>query len=637
MAKKRKSRAAGRQPPKKQSQFRSRRRVVLFAGVVVAITAAAWSGWRATRGPRRDFANVLASGSAAGFNVVVVTLDTTRADRLGCYGHQRAETPVLDRLAAEGIRFDDAVACVPLTLPAHASIFTGLDPPNHGVRNNGEYRLDSSRITLAEVLQDQGYATAALVSAFVLDARFGLNQGFAYYDDEVETTRKPRFGTAESQRSAEAVTDASIRWLGGRPTEMPFFLWTHYYDPHDPYRPPTPYAARFRANPYDGEIAYMDAQIGRLVQALEDAALEDRTLMIVVGDHGESLGEYHEGTHGRLIYEATQHVPLIVWCPGLIRGPYVVDDVVVATVDVFPTVLDLLGLAPQGSGDGVSLLRARQDRDRTVYLETMMPYLENGWAPLHGLRRHLDKYILAPRPEYYDVQADPHELTNLYGTAGRPAPAACGELSAALADLMKDSPSPAAVAASALEVDAEALRRLQSLGYLSGSGPSEAGQLLDPKDMMPTRELFLAAKAASRSGRFDEALTKLVRALEHSPKDPSVLRELGTTYLQMNRFQKAEDVFLRHIEIKPKADIFMLLGQIMMREGQLEKAAEYLDQGLTIEPDCGAVLVAKGDLMAMLGRTTEALRWYERAKQIDPYRATGLANHRIARARGQQD
>lgn len=611
---------------------RSRRHVAQGAAFAVVIVALSYFAWSMLRRPHTDFEAVLTSGSAAGFNVVVVTLDTTRADRVGCYGYTGAETPVLDRLAAEGIRFADAVSSVPLTLPAHASIFTGLDPSNHGVRNNGEYRLDASQTTLAEVLQEHGYDTAAFVSAFVLDARFGLDQGFVRYDDRVDAAPGGKFGSLESQRSAGAVTEAALGWLRTRQRQDPFFLWVHYYDPHDPYMPPSVYADHFRASPYDGEIAYMDAQIGRLINALERAPAPDRTVVFIVGDHGESLGERHERTHARLIYEDTQHVPLIVWCPALVQGPYLVDDVVVGICDIFPTVLDLLEIAHEGPSDGVSLLRCREHPNRMLYMETMVTYLENGWAPLHGIRRHKDKYIFAPTPEYYDLQADSGELNNLLlGRLSPDAETAVAELRAELAARMKDSPSAESVAAAAMELDPQALRRLQSLGYVSGEVSGDSDELPDPKDMMPTWERLEEAKKLRNVGRYSEALAIVNQVLTQWPTDQSVLRELGMIYLGMDRREEAEQAFRKYTEIRPNPDVYILLFEITIRARRFAEAKEFLRQAVSLEPNHGGVIIAQGDWMAVHRRDDEARRFYEKAKRVDPYRAVGVANRRLAK------
>jgi arylsulfatase A-like enzyme len=582
---------------------------------------------------RRDLAELVSSGSGAGFHVVLITLDTTRADHLGAYGYKGGETPVLDRLAAEGVLFADAVASAPLTLTAHASILTGLDPQNHGVRHNGQYRLESSRSTLAEVLREAGYETAAFVSAFVLDARYGLNQGFDHYDDRVAPAPGETFGGLDSQRTATEVTDAAITWLEATPRQKPIFLWVHYYDPHADYRPPEEFAERFQGRLYDGEIAYMDSQIGRLVTTLEE--LGEDTLVVVVGDHGESLGEHAEYTHSRLLYEATQHVPLILWSPSLIEGPVVVDDRVVGIIDVFPMVLDILGVGHRGQTDGVSFLRSREYPDRMIYMETLAPYLENGWAPLHGLRRHQDKYILAPKPEYYDLTRDPRELDNLYGKASHEG--AIAEMREDLAGRLEGSPSAQAVAAAATEPDPEALKRLQSLGYLSGAGPgrvSRSGdERPDPKDMMPVQNLVIEARALRGEGRREEALGRLEAALEMAPRDLEVLQEAGLTYRELDRLEEAERVLRTYVAIRPNPNINMLLAGILAETGRLFEGEALVREALELEPDHGGVMITLGDLLAEKGDFAEAMRWYNEAKRVDPYRATAVAEKRIVELR----
>ncbi len=622
-------RQTSRTPPK---QIRRRWLVVPVAALVVGLVAAVYL----TRGsPRGDVENAWSSGAAQGFNVVVVTLDTTRADRLGCYGYKAAATPVLDRLAAEGIRFADAVSPAPLTLPAHASIFTGLDPPNHGVRHNGTFRLDEAHTTLAEVLLEHGYDTAAFVSAFVLDGRYGLDQGFVHFDGTFESQRGQASAGRDAQRSARAVTDAALDWLRSRPAEKPFLLWVHYFDPHFDYSPPQPFAGLFRANPYDGEIAYMDSQLGRLVAALDQTDDAERTLMIIVGDHGDGLGEHYEQTHSLLIYEATQHVPLIVRSPGLFRGPYVVDDVVVSISDVFATVLDLLGIDHNPPGDGISLLKCRDQPNRMVYMETMATYLEHGWAPLHGLRRHRDKYVFAPTPEYYDLESDPHELDNLL--SGRPsneAKLAATELKTELAARMKDSPTAEAVAGAAMDPDRDALRRLQSLGYLGGDTEPGEYELRNPRDMMPSLSLYMDAVSATEAGRYGEALAKLHKVLERSPRDRLALRQLGITCLKLGRIDDAEEAFRKSNAIKPEVEVCLYLFEITTRSQRLEEAKELLQQAIALEPDHGSVIIAQGDWQAVQGHYAEARRSYERAKRTDPYRATSQADRRLARIAG---
>jgi arylsulfatase A-like enzyme len=571
----------------------------------------------------------LSTGSAAGFHLVLITLDTTRADRLGAYGYEKAETPNLDRLAREGLRFEDAVSSAPITLVAHASMLTGLDPDHHGVRHNGEYRLDPSQATLAEVLRSNGYETAAFVSGFVLDARYGLAQGFDRYDDRTQAFPGQPFGGL-GERSAEAVTDAALEWLGKRDTSKPFFLWVHYYDPHAQYRPPEPYARKFAGSPYDGEIAYMDSQLGRLIAALEKTS--PKLLVVVAGDHGESFGEHSEYTHGRLLYETTQRVPLFLWSPAAIPRPQVVDDAVVGLVDIFPTVTDLLSIHDEGKRDGVSLRLARNRPDRAIYMETMMAYLDNGWAPLHALRRREDKYIVAPRPEYYRLADDPKESANLAGKAS--ARDSVEELSQALGKRLEGTTAQA-IAASATKPDPESLRRLQSLGYLSGPGPlaASSGELPDPKDMIRILELAIESRSLRREGKLEEALQRARRARELAPRDLEVIEENALVYIEMNRLEDAEEALRAYAALKPNPNIYIMLAQILKETGRRPEGEALLQEAMRLEPDHGGVLITWGDFLAEQRKYGEALESYQRAKRVDPYRATEVADKRIVELR----
>ncbi len=605
-----------------------------FVLPVVLVGILAVGGFFATqllRKSRRDFANVLAPGAAAEHHVVIITVDTTRADRLGCYGYAAAETPVMDRLAAEGVRFDQAISPVPITLPAHVSMFTGLDPHRHGVRHNGEFIVDPALTTLAEVLQGQGYDTAAFVSSFVLDARFGLNQGFDVYDAEVDPSRG-EFGGLENERSAEAVTTAALRWLAQRSPDRPFFLWVHYYDPHHPYEPPPRFKGRFQYL-YDAEVAYMDEQIGRLLSGVADRSGARSTLTLLAGDHGESLGEHDEDTHSRTLYDATQRVPLILHVPSRLRGPYVVDDVVVGLVDIFPTVLDLLGLPVPEPIEGISLLRSREQRDRHIYMETLATYLVNGWAPLHAVRRLGDKYIEAPRPEYYDMASDPHELRNLHRAESTATQLTISEVRDLLHAQMAGAPSPAEAAASASDLDPEARRRLESLGYLSSDRPTPVdGELPDPKDMLPVFKLIAEAKRLTEIRQFEEALAKGRAAFALAPGDPTIPKQIGVTYLNMGKPDLAIEPLKQSLAIKPTANVLLLLAQIMIQKGELADAAELLEQSWALDPNQGAAaLIARGDLLAVQGFFDAAIASYEEAIRNDPHRAKGVAEARIAR------
>ena len=407
-------------------------------------------------------------------DVVIVTLDTTRADYLSAYGAGRVGTPNLDRLAAEGVVFEQAMSVAPLTLPAHCSLFTGLLPPRHGVRDNAGDSLAADHGTLAKVLHARGFETAAFVGSLVLGAGRGLDVGFDVYHDGI-TKGRPSIGSL--QRPADYVIDEALRWLEGR-RDTPFFLWVHLYDPHAPYDPPEPYRTAHRDDPYAGEIAFVDAQVGRLVDVLERRRLLDRTALVVLGDHGESLNEHGETGHGIFIYQSVIRVPLIIRLPGV--PPRRVPDLT-RIVDVMPTVLDLVA-APDVTTDGVSLVGAmtgsRRSLDLEAYSESLYPE-RFGWSALRSLQDGRFKLIDAPRAELYDLQTDPAEQNNIY--TQRPALAAV--MTSRLSTLTREF-------ASRHDVDddrptRETRERLAALGYI-GTAPvalSEAIQPLpDPKD-----------------------------------------------------------------------------------------------------------------------------------------------------------
>ena len=382
---------------------------------VCAAAAATLAGAGGCAGPGERGGAPAVAASAAPLNLVLVTLDTVRADHLGCYGDAAAETPNLDTLAGQGVRFAHASSQVPLTLPSHTTILTGLLPPHHGVRNNGAAPLASGTPTLATVLAGAGYRTAAFVGAFVLDHRFGLDRGFAVYDDEIERPADASW-LLEAQRPGDQVVDRALAWLGADDAR-PFFLWVHLYDAHAPYNPPSPYRERHPGKPYDGAVAFADAQVGRLLAALTARGLDGRTVVAITADHGESLGEHGELTHGLLLYEPVLAVPLLLRAPGLAARRL---DTPVSLVDLAPSLAGLLRrqlpAPPGGALDGrdlsPALLAGREPAAAELYAETRYPEVF-GWSPLFALRRRELKYIAAPHPELYDLQSDPQEARNL--------------------------------------------------------------------------------------------------------------------------------------------------------------------------------------------------------------------------------
>lgn len=479
------------------------------------------------------------------FNVVLVTLDTTRADRLGVYGGQAVPTPNLDGIAMQGTRFADAIAAAPLTLPSHCSMLTGNYPFRHGVRHNGAYRLPPSALTLAERLGEAGFRTGAFVGAFVLDASFGLEQGFETYSGVSSNSAQADFlRPADLQRPAGAVNESALEWIDSI-ADQRFFAWVHYYDPHHPYAPPEVPGGALHGTGYDREISYVDLSFGRLVDHLREQNLLDRTLLIVVGDHGESLGSHGERTHGIFLYEAAVRVPFFVRAPGLVpegavyRAP-------VSVADVAPSVLDLLGLPELEGVDGRSLFRgpgrlAKEDDARLVYAETWMPRIEFGWQELTMVRDGRHKYIRAPRPELYDLANDRAEAANLLESDRGAASAMSDFLDSLLA-----SSDAADGFAAAPALSRDDLAKLQSLGYLGGGTLERApegsdGSLPDPKDRISEAVQLEAAHHALERGELPEALEEFGRVLLENPGNHSALLGRARVLLRRGELAAAEE------------------------------------------------------------------------------------------------
>lgn len=443
---------------------RSARAQIVAVGIaLMAGIGAFW--WRSLQQP------------AEPIGVVVITLDTTRADRLSVYGFMDAAMPHLERLAREGVVFDQAASVAPLTLPAHASLFTGLFPPAHGVRDNADPPLSAEHTTLAEILRAQGFRTGAFVGSVVLDADRGLAQGFDQYRGVIHTDPRGRApGPPRRRRGDEVVTDA-IRWIA-QTDDSPFFLWAHLYDPHKPYNPPEPFRSAY-TDPYIAEIAFADAQIGRVLEALERRKLLDRTIVVVAADHGESLGDHGERDHGIFVYESVVRIPLIIRAPNV--PPRRVAEVV-RLVDIMPTVLELLSVT-MPSMDGTSLtasMRGMPQAELDAYSESQYP-LRFGWSPLRALRAGRYKLIEAPRPELYDLERDPFEERNIYQQRAALARA----LTDRLDTISREIPARAVEDGSDPVPSAELRQRLESLGYIGSNGPrpsSDRHDLPDAKD-----------------------------------------------------------------------------------------------------------------------------------------------------------
>lgn len=529
-------------------------------------------------------------------SILLITLDTTRADAIGPEA-RGIETPSFNAVAARGRRFRQAYATVPETLPSHASMMTGLYPAGHGVHQNARY-VPASAALLAEKLRAAGYRTSAFVSSFAVAARFGLARGFETYDDGHTANG--------NERSARDTTDAALRGLARRPGE-PVFLWVHYYDPHTPYAPPEPYRSRFAATPYLGEVAAMDAEIGRLTQAFERDA-RGPAAIVIAADHGEGLGDHGESQHGQLLYQPTMHVPLVIAGPGV--APSVVDTPV-STRRVFHTVLDWAGL-----GAGQSL---RGEHDEVVLGEAMKPFLEYGWQPQVMAVEGRYKTILAGRLETYDLQADAGETRDLGSGVALPA---------ALRRSLEDYPVPSPDAARAPEnLDAEAKRRLAALGYIGAtSAPVVRPGAPRPADMTALFPVMDEAAARFAAGDFRRAIPALQKILAADPNNLDAALRLATSHSTLGRTTDAEAAFERAASIAPTSqDVRTYLGLHYARTADWPRAIPLLEQVVAETPDrltaveALATLHARRGQAAMdQGRTAEALADFERARTLHP-------------------
>lgn len=558
------------------------------------------------------------------FNVLLITLDTTRADRLGCYGYDNAETPTLDALAAHGVLFENAYSPVPLTLPSHATIMTGLNPPEHGLHENGRASLGPAPAVLAEIFQDRGYRTAAFPAAFVLDKLFGLSRGFDHYDDRMGPLNTGTATSASAEHSnpyhqenpGDIITDRVVSWLGE--SSEPFFAWAHFYDPHWAYSAPEPYKSR-HSHPYDGEIAFMDSQINRLLECLDDKGLRENTLIVVAGDHGESLGEHQEQDHGALIYNATLRVPLILNMPGqLPEGES--RPTVAGLIDVAATILDVLNWPRSESIGGQSLLNDNSgSAERSIYSESEWLMNRYGWAPLYSLQTERWKFIEAPVPELYDCQADPGELKNLVAIENAVAVKLSARLDAMLGAMKTGQ-------AAAVALGAKDIARLESLGYLAGSQPARpaSGLHLDPKKMMPIYNGCREAKALQALSKHQKAVRLLLHLIEQSPESLELLKTIVISYVELDELVSARPHAEAYLQQDPyERNIIGCLAGAFVQSGNLAQAeALYRDAlRLPARPDepvrSGAAATSTslqrglGQVLEMQNKLPEAAEQYE--------------------------
>jgi arylsulfatase A-like enzyme/Tfp pilus assembly protein PilF len=562
---------------------------------------------------------VVAPAAASEPSLLLVTLDTTRADHLAPYGAAFAETPTLTELARRGVVFERAYATTPVTLPSHASILTGLDPPRHGVRDNGIHHLPDDVPTLASLLRGAGYRTAAFVSAAVLERRYGLDSGFEVYDDDLSSgPAKALLMVAE--RRAAATVDAALAWIDDLPDDERFFLWVHLFDPHAAYEPPPPFDRRFAERPYDGEIAYADAELGRL---LAQPRIADRaaTVVTVLGDHGEGLGEHGEETHGMLAYDSTLRVPFLLRAPGNVAGLRVAAPV--SQVDVLPTLLELLGLeqlvAPLDL-DGTSFAAAALGRaathapGRALYAETLVPLYAYGWAPLRTVRRLGFKLVDAPAAELYHLDRDPREMRNLYADE----PERGAELQRLLDSLHRDAPAPAP-----LPLDAESAAKLRSLGYLAGSsrpdGSHPAGSRPDPKAMMEVHRAMTRAKRLLLERRLDDAVAELGQVLQEDPSNLDAIQSLAVAHGELGDTDEAVRAVKRGLELVPDdVEMLVTLASLERGRGRPDIALVAADRALTLDARSLEARLERATVLGELGRPDQSATEIGRALELSP-------------------
>jgi choline-sulfatase len=592
------------------------KRVALVAALGVALLV----GWTALTRPRwaqRVFPPTVPR------NLLLISLDTLRADHVGCYGYAAAQTPRLDALARSGLRFETATTVVPLTLPAHSSLMTGTFPAWHGVRDNGGFYLGDDQTTLAEVLRAQGYRTGGFVGAFVLDRRWGIAQGFDRYFDDFDLDKFADAASMDNiQRPGAQVVDAALPWLQAE-RDRPFFAWVHLYDAHAPYEAPEPFRSRFPhtvIGAYDAEIATADAQVGRLLDALQADGRLAETLVVVVGDHGEMLGEHGEQTHGFFIYEPATHIPLIMAGPGL-PARAVPDQV--RMVDVMPTALRLLGIEPPKSVQGVSLLPLARGETMALvaHSESWYPRYHYGWSELRAVQDGRFKYVRAPRPELYDLGHDPGEAHD----RAQDDPVRLLALSRALEDIESRTRSDAA-ASGPRPVDPETEERLAALGYVGGSVSRrtlEERPRGDPKDKIGLYNLLKQAGSASVEGHLDEAIAKVRQALADDPEIVEAYMLLGNFLKKAKRPDEAIRAYRLALDQDDEHQgALFSLALAYKDEGRFDEARVGFERARSLDPRNGKVLWQLADLLLRQGEPekAEAVVKDALARKVDEHR-----------------
>lgn len=581
--------------------------------------------------------------------VVLISIDTCRADYLGCYGYHRPTTPNIDKLAAQSVLFENTISPVPITLPSHSSMLTGTIPPYHGVHNNSDYKLGESNVTLAEILTERGFATGAIISAYVLDSQFGLDQGFETYNDSFEEPIRNLLYFSE-RRGTEASRFAN-EWLEEHKDEE-FFLFLHYFDPHIKYTPPEPFASEFSDNLYAGEIAYTDYCIGQVIKKLKDLNIYDSTLLIITADHGEMLGEHGEDDHTYFIYQSAIKVPLIFKLPGRHKPQRVKH--LVSLIDIMPTVCRLLGFEAPAHVHGKDLSpyfdqSETSSQNRHIYCESLTP-TRYGAGALLGIVTDRWKYIQTTRPELYDIVEDAGETNNLLAQQPHRARILKDRLKQLLQQTLRNE------APTKVDLDEQAIKRLQSLGYVAGDISEnfefdQSGD--DPKDLVDFHNIYtsvsdlvlnkeyeqaekicqqltlqrphvyqiyvLMTSIAREQGDLDRAVSHLNRAIEVRPDVAKLQHYLGTVLTEQGKFDQATQHFEKSLQLNPNQFLaHQDLAAVFYKQEKFDQAITHLTKALGLRPDSAKTVRRIGDALAEKGNLKQATKYFQQATDMNP-------------------
>ncbi|MEO8430640.1 MAG: sulfatase-like hydrolase/transferase [Acidobacteriota bacterium] len=591
-----------------------RRRFRAAAAVLVLVAAAAVA-YLAIGG--RSF-------SARPKNVLVITLDTIRADRLGAYGYAKIHTPAIDSLAKRGVLFERAIAAAPLTLPSHTSLFTGTYPVFHGVRDNGDFVVPQDLTTMAELFAARGFRTGAFVGAFVLDSRWGLKQGFQTYADDFDVHQENLISIGDIRRPGNQVVDRALAWLREKPSG-PFFAWVHLYDPHSPYDPPSPFREQYPDDPYVAEIAFADSQIGRLLAELDASGERKRTLVVFAGDHGESFGEHQEKGHGFFAYQQTLRVPLILALPSG-RPSGVRREETVSLVDVLPTIAGIVDLPLPREVQGRSLqplLSGGPWTERPVYAETYYANLHYGWSPLTAIQERRYQFVESSDPELYDLSEDPEEWVNVLEKHPERLAAVRARLSALVGTLGQQAKS------AGHKSDPETVAKLASLGYLSGSihpASGEGSKLPSPRSKIVTYWRLQAAREAAANEEWDRAEGLLVGITQSDPEVIDAYSALGGIQVKQGRLAEAVASYREAMRRRPDDPVLVTgFASTLLKSGRPEEAERILRDALIAVPSEPRLHFLLGTVQASRGRDEEAIGSFRKTLAENPRSAPAHA------------